>query len=113
MRVDRYDDDEVLRVGATADLLDTLASLCALSCQAAATTGDAGEWTGQADYTAYCLSCLAQTREVAAQMVDAAAQIARCRIGEGVELDADQFLHALTLTADFAERVLERMPAAA
>lgn len=111
--MDDFDADDAERVGATAELLDTLATLCALSCQSAVTTGDTAEWTGQADYTAYCLSCLAPTRDVAERMMDAAAQIARCRIGDGVELDADEFLHALTLTADYAERVLARMPAAA
>ncbi|MCW3038490.1 MAG: hypothetical protein JWM31_395, partial [Solirubrobacterales bacterium] len=105
------DFDEALDHAVTAaNLLDTIAFLCAKSCQLAAQTGEREEWRDHADYTAFCLSRLAQTRVLAHDFMDAATTIARRRIGTDEELSAEEFVVALTLTAAFSERVLERVP---
>ena len=103
--------DEALDHAITAaNLLDTTAYLCARSCQLAAQTGELAEWRDHADYTAVCLSRLTQTRVMARDFMDTAATMARRRIGDDDVLSAEEYVQALTLTQDYAARVLARMP---
>jgi hypothetical protein len=106
---DEHDEDLEHAITA-ANLLDTIAFLCAKSCQLAAQTGELDEWRGHADYTAVCLSRLAQTRVLAKDFMETATAMARRRIGADEQLTALEYVDALTLTGGFSERVLARMP---
>lgn len=108
-----HDDEQLEEAVTAANLLDTIAHLCARSCQLAATTGDRAEWIGHADYTAYCIAQVAQVRPLARDFMETAARIARRRIGADVELTAEQFVRALMLTDDYAAHVLARVPVTA
>ncbi len=111
MSDEREEQDAALDHAITAaNLLDTIAFLCAKSCQLAAQTGERDEWGEHADYTALCLSRLAQTRVLARDFMETATAMARRRIGADDELTALEYVDALTLTGAFAERVLSRMP---
>jgi hypothetical protein len=103
--------DEALDPEVTAaNLLDTIAFLCAKSCHLAAQTGQAGEWREHADYTALCLSRLTQTRLLARDFMQSATAMARRRIGADQELSAAEYVEALRLAGAFGDRVLARMP---
>lgn len=107
-----HDEQDLEEAVTAANLLDTIAHLCARSCQLAAVTGDTTELAAHAEHTASCIGQLAQTRHLARDVMDTAARMARRRIGADAELTAEQFVRALTLTGEYADRVLARVPVA-
>ena len=95
------------------NLLETTVRLMAQTCALVAQTSDRRELEHNADFAAGCIAQPQQTRTLARDFLALAALDARRRLAHDDRLSRDEYVRALELVGEFAQRAARAFPEAA
>ncbi len=106
-------DEPLARAITAVNLLETTVFLMEKTASLVAQTRDRGELERNADYAARCIARPQQTRAMARDLLQLAAQDARRRLAHDEKLTREEYVDALALVGVFADHATRHFPASA